>query len=141
MSAHMGREAPSGLAGDEAIADAFLLVARLRNEGIQLRVDGDRLLYGPPGKVTSGSLRMIRDKRAELLEVLRQQSSGDLEAPFRAALRTGRLVVCCRCACFTPRPEEQPDGFCSTHGTTWARVPFACPDFVRGPEGNVGVVA
>ena len=106
---------------------ATSIIDQLQQLGVSVRLHGEQLTAGPPEALTPQARDLIHTNRDTLISTL--SVVHDTTRDYQDALRAGRLVICARCQNFTAQPNQQPDGQCSLHGATWARVPFQCAQY------------
>jgi hypothetical protein len=119
------------------MSQAQQIVVELEQAGFQLRLVDDTTLQVHPGGVPAEIRQRLRERSAELIDFLRSRDRMRYTSPetkwpeFRAALRSGALVVCLRCIHYSG-PELDALGHCTVYRQEAAPdVPFWCPSFKR----------
>ena len=102
-----------------------LLVA-VRQCGVEMQADGDRLRYRPPGRVPPALQAALKEHKRELLA----------ELQIEQALGTGACVLCAARGMQQEGRQQTPDGrsWCDDHWLIPADA-TANPDVLAGEEG------
>lgn len=110
-------------------------LAALAADGAELLLRDGRLHAKPPGRISPRTAALVRSHAEELRARLARPI--DLTDGCAHLLAIGRWVTCECCERFKARPAHRPDGSCTVHGETWARVPFHCETFIpAAPDLN-----
>ena len=116
------------LALKASASDMPVTLARLRADGFDVSASGETLKVSPTRKITPELRSLIGNNKPALLVELAAEA--ERLAPYRAALRTGALVLCANCAYCVPRPDASPNAWCRHYEEgVWVNVPFRCPRY------------
>jgi hypothetical protein len=109
-------------------------LAALDADGVELSLKSGRLHARPAGRISTATAGLVRAHADELR--WRLGNPIDFIEEQAALLQGGIWILCHRCRFFSARPASRPDGLCSVHGQTWARVPLPCRDFTAASVSN-----